>query len=339
MSRLAMHRWSNELHCLDRSRRLSARVLEIHRAQPLSIVQYPHLGGLPIFRPRGIPAVVRLSSYAPLWAKFGEYDHMPPRLLAGQADLERRGLLRADGIFGPCGFVGKAVERDLGRPVTVIETPFVMDTDRTDDSVWHDLLKEKPYLLFVGRFSIAKGIVTIAEALPGILGLHPGLRVVLVGREQGGCKGVSAMEYLWEKAGPHRGRVLFLGDMRHDLLYPVMAHAKAVLVPSLVENFPNVCLEAMAHRCVIVGTRGTSLEQLLADGESGLLFEGGNPEGLAAAVDRALALDAAGRAAMGARAEERLQALRPEKVVAQLLAYYQGIIDRPGAGKDGGATR
>ncbi|HEY3488884.1 MAG TPA: glycosyltransferase family 4 protein [Candidatus Deferrimicrobiaceae bacterium] len=339
LNRITLRRHYSAIWMLKRSQCLCGRVKNEHRRAPFSIVQFPHLGGLSLFRPRGIPAVVRLSSYSPLWAKFGEYDSMPMPVLHDQQWLERQGLLRADGIFGPCGFVGAVVEKDLGRPVTVIETPFVMDTERTDDSVYRELLQGRPYLLFVGRFSIAKGMITIADALPELLGRHPDLLVVLVGREQGGYKGASVIDHLWQKAGPHRGRVLFLGDMRHDLLYPVMKHAAAVLIPSLVENFPNVCLEAMAQRCVILGTRGTSLEQLLTDGESGLLFEAGNPAALAVAVERALALTGEARAAMGEKSGERLQTLRPERVVEKLLAYYQSVIDRAGAGKDGGAIR
>ncbi len=339
LNRATLHRHSSAIGMLKRSQCLCGRVSKIDRTAPFSIVQFPHLGGLSLIRPRRIPAVVRLSSYMPLWAKFGEYDAMPPHVLLDQQRLERLGLLRADGIFGPCGFVGAAVEKDLGRPVTVIETPFVMDAERTDDSVHRELLRGRPYLLFVGRFSIAKGFITIADALPELLRKYPDLLVVLIGREQGGYKGSSAIDYMWEKAGAHRGRVLFLGDMRHDLLYPVMKHSAAVLIPSLVENFPNVCLEAMAQRCVILGTWGTSLEQLLADGESGLLFEAGNPAALSTAVDRVFALTDSARTAMGGKAEERLEPLRPERVVEQLLAYYQGFIDRARTGRDGGAKR
>jgi glycosyltransferase involved in cell wall biosynthesis len=114
-----------------------------------------------------------------------------------------------------------------------------------------------------------------------------------------------------------------------------MGNARAVVIPSLVENFPNVCLEAMAHRCVVVGTRGIAFDQLLIDGVSGLLCEPGSPAGLVEAVGKALRLTEAERQAMGEKAAERIRALRPEIVVEQLLDFYRTVMERAGAGKEG----
>ncbi len=335
LNRLTRRRYSGALFYLRRSWRLSARLKELHGQEPLSIIQYPHLGGVGIFRPRGIPSVVRLSSYTPLWKIFGEYDSMPPVLVREQERLEHWGLMRADAVFGPCRAVGAVVEKDIGKPVEIIETPFMMDTPTTDDTVYRDLLRDKTYLLFVGRFSVAKGFITIADAIHDVLAKFPQLFFVIVGREQGGYKGAPATNYLWEKAGKFRGRALYLGDMRHEQLYPVMANALAVVIPSLVENFPNVCLEAMAHRRVVIGTRGTGFEQLLNDGVSGLLCEPGSPSSLLGAVERVVRLTDAERGKIGEKAAERIEALRPEAVVEQLISYYRDVMARKAAGTDG----
>jgi glycosyltransferase involved in cell wall biosynthesis len=332
---LTRWRYYNPLYSLRRSRLLAARIKELHARDPISVVQYPHLDGASIFRPRRIPSVVRLSSYTPLWKRYGEYDFMAPRMLRQQERLEDRGLRRADAVFGPCKAVAAVVEKDIGKPVAVIETPFLMDTPDLDDTVYRELLQEKEYFLFVGRFSPAKGFVTLADAVPALFETFPRLFLAVVGREQGGYKGAPALEYLWEKAGSHRGRILYLGDLRHDLLYPIMGNARAVVIPSLVENFPNVCLEAMAHRCVVVGTRGIAFDQLLIDGVSGLLCEPGSPAGLVEAVGKALRLTEAERQAMGEKAAERIRALRPEIVVEQLLDFYRTVMERAGAGKEG----
>jgi len=335
LSRLTLGRYYSALFLLRRSRRLNAKVGELHEREPIAIVQFPHLGGLGIFRPRLIPSVVRLSSYTPLWKLHGEYDAMDPRVLRDQERLEDRGLRLADAVFGPSEAVAAAVEKDIGKPVAVIETPFLMDAPVLDDTVYRELLQDKEYILFVGRFSPAKGFVTLADAASALFEAFPRLFLVVVGREQGGYKGAPALEYLREKAGRHRGRILYLGDMRHDLLYPVMANARAVVIPSLVENFPNVCLEAMAHRRVVIGTRGTAFEQLLVDGVSGLLCEPGSPAGLVDAVGKAIHLTEAERLAMGEKAAERIHALRPEIVVEQLLEFYRSVMGRAGARKEG----
>lgn len=328
VGRLTSYRYTASLGFLRTSYVLNRKVKELHRACPISLIQYPHLGGIGTFRPRGIPSVVRLSSYTPLWRMHGEYDHMLPSVLRQQERWEECGLKRADGVFGPCREVAAVVARDLGRPVEVIETPFLMDTREWDETVYNERLRGKRYLLYVGRFSIAKGLVTIAESIRELLLRHPGIHFAFLGREQGGYQGAPMMETILERAGECRDRVLNLGSFGHDRLYPIMRKCVAVVMPSLIENFPNVCLEAMALGQVVIGTRRSGFEQLIADGESGILCEPGSPAGLLEAMERAILLPEQERIAMGTRAQRRIDELRPEKAVARLLSYYQEVIGR-----------
>lgn len=107
-----------------------------------------------------------------------------------------------------------------------------------------------------------------------------------------------------------------------------MRHARALVVPSLVENFPNVCLEAMALGKVVVGTRRSGLEQLIADGVSGILCDPGSPAGLLEAMERAIRLSEEQQENIGRMARERIDALRPEKTVGRLLSFYEEVIER-----------
>jgi glycogen synthase len=331
IGRLTGHRFTASVDFLRSSYMLNGKVKKIHQSRRISIVQHTHLGGIGFFRPRGIPSVVRLSSYTPLWRVHGAYDHMLPIVLRQQELWERLALKRADAVFGPCREVAAVVQTDLRRPVEIIETPFVLDTEESDEAMYQEMLQGKTYLLYVGRFNVTKGMATIADTLPELLSRHPDLRFVFLGREQGGYKGGPMVDYIKEKAGRHQDRVLFPGSIRHHKLYPIMKNAVAVVMPSLVENFPNVCLEAMAHGKVVVGTRGTGFEQLIVEGESGILCDPGNPPSLLEAMERAIGLSDRERQTIGERARERIADLRPEKAVTRLTSFYKGVI----AGKTG----
>jgi glycosyltransferase involved in cell wall biosynthesis len=320
------HRFTMTLELTFVGIALRYRLKEIHRKRPLSIVQYTHLGGLSLFAPRGIPTVIRLSSYTPLARAKGGYDGLRPCEIRQQERIERSALRRADGVFGPSRIISALVEKDVGRPVEIIESPFLPDTSRTDDSQYRTHLEGKTYLLFFGTLSVLKGIVTLAEVLPGLLAEHPDLLFVFIGKERDGYRGIPMKDHILSLAGDCRERILFLGKMRHEQLYPILSRALAVVLPSRLDNFPNTCLEAMAHRRVIVGTRGTSFEQLLADGESGILCEVDDPASLREAVERAIGLPDDRRREMGEKAWERVRELRPERAAAQLSSFYDKVI-------------
>jgi glycosyltransferase involved in cell wall biosynthesis len=307
---------------------LRNRLKKVHLERPVSIVQYTHLGGLSLFALPGLPSVVRLSSYTPLNRAKGGYDGLRPCEIRQQERFERWALKRVDGIFGPSRIVSALVEKDIGRPVEVIESPFVLDTHVTDDSLYREHLDGKKYLLFFGTMSVLKGIVTLADVIPEVLARHPELHFVLIGKERDGYGGMSMRDFVLSRAGACRDRVHIFGKMRHEKLYAILERALAVVLPSRFDNFPNTCLEAMAHRRVIVGTRGTSFEQLLHDGESGFLCESDSSASLGEAVEKAIRLSVAGRERMGEKAAERLLVLRPEIAVERLLSFYRDVIGR-----------
>ena len=65
---------------------------------------------------------------------------------------------------------------------------------------------------------------------------------------------------------------------------------------------------------------------MIDDNFSGFLCQPGDSESLLGAMQRAVALSDDEAAEMGARARERINQLRPEVVVAQLLEFYREVI-------------
>ena len=328
LNAITLRRFSMFLYLVRLSLILNTKVKQLNMQDPLSVIHYTHLGGVALFRLNKVPSIIRLSSYTPLSEAYEEYDNHRSFQIRLQALLERWALKRADAVFGPSKVIAKKVEEEINVGVEVIESPFILDTTATDDTVYRDLLTSKNYLLFFGRFSIAKGVLTIADVIPKLLTKYPKLFFIFIGKEHIGYKGKTVMDYIWEKAESHRGRVLYLGNMRHEQLYPILSHALAVVLPSLIDNFPNACLEAMAHKRVVIGTRGASFEQLIVDGESGFLCKVGDPISLLEAIEKALNLTDEERRQMGQKALKRIDELHPEKVGRKLIDLYSRVMKK-----------
>ena len=99
-----------------------------------------------------------------------------------------------------------------------------------------------------------------------------------------------------------------------------------VVLPSRLDNFPNTCIEAMAFGKVVIGTYKTSFEQLIEDKVSGILCEHTNPQSLMTAIDYGMMLSEKEKLQIGKIAKARIEKLKPEIVVKQLVDYYKSVI-------------
>ena len=82
----------------------------------------------------------------------------------------------------------------------------------------------------------------------------------------------------------------FAGFQRE--VYDYIAHADAILMPSLHEGLPYTILEAMSLGTPILATRVGGLAEVLVPNENALLFEPRSEDGVASAVVQ-LATDSA----------------------------------------------
>ena len=128
-----------------------------------------------------------------------------------------------------------------------------------------------PTILFIGRLVEIKGLDVLLRAMEG----QEGWRLIVAGegRER------RSLEELSRAVGVDAHFVGRIGATDRDRL---LSCCDAVVIPSRVlaggrtEGTPVVCLEAMTAGKVVVASRVGGLAELIADGETGLLFEQGD---------------------------------------------------------------
>jgi glycosyltransferase involved in cell wall biosynthesis len=302
---------------------LNRRLRKIHRDKPLTLTQYTNLGGVALFRLSKIPAIIRISSYTPMINRAYK-----SKIGVQQNFWEQLAIRIVDGIFSPSEMLAKIIKEKTGTLVRVIESPYILDVTQFDDSLYDQQLSGKKYLLFFGTVGILKGVSVIAEIIQPILKQYPDIFFVFVGKDLGTEDSSPMMDYVRKKADSYRDRIIYIDKIPHEQLYPIIDHAQVVVLPSRVDNFPNTCIEAMALGKVVVGTFGTSFEQLIVPGKNGFLSEIDNANSLHAEVQKALDLSEQESATIGKRAKERAAELSPEKTINRLLNFYQEILSK-----------
>lgn len=302
---------------------LNRKITELLKKIHIDMIQFTSLYGIALLYHGKVPAVLRLSSYAK--TAFSSYQTYSPDTVRMMALIERASSHRCNAIFAPCKKNAVEFGRDCGRKVKVIETPFVNDVQEYDYQFYDHYLQRKKYVLFFGALYAEKGILVIAEILEEFLENNPDYYFVFIGDE---CRinGENSTRLLQKKAGKYVDRIIISNALTHKQLYPVICAADFVVLPSLMENLSNACIEAMYFEKVVIGTDGASFEQLIVHGKNGLLCQIGSSRDLLEKMQMAAAMSGEEKAEMGKRARRRIDRLKPEYAVRKLVSLYEYVI-------------
>ena len=157
----------------------------------------------------------------------------------------------------------------------------------------------EPVILFLGQIGPRKGVPQLVDALAAIADLAD-WRAVIAGN--------GAVEQTRAAIAAHglAGRIELPGWVGPDDVRRLLARADILVLPSFEENLPMSVIEGMAHGLGIVTTPVGAVEDIITDGETGLLVPPGDTPALGRALRR-LVTDRALRATLGeaARAYHR----------------------------------
>ncbi len=129
------------------------------------------------------------------------------------------------------------------------------------------------FMLYVGRLSFGKGVQDLIEAYAG-LDTRTSLLIAGDGPEREGLG-------LLAKKLNVCGKVKFLGKLEDDKLFPIMARADFVVMPSrLYENAPYGILEAMLLGKPVISSNLGGSREIIKNSGAGDLFEAGDVDDL-----------------------------------------------------------
>jgi len=170
----------------------------------------------------------------------------------------------------------------------------------------------------VGTLKHQKGQAFLLQAFGSLTNQFPQTRLVFVGR--GDSIYVQRLGEEAQRMGL-ADRCLFIGEVLD--VRPVLAGIDVFALPSLVEGFPTVALEAMAmtRPCLVTNISGS--REAVVHGETGFVVPPGNPEAIADGLSVLLSSPAL-RVKMGAAAQRRvLEHFTVQKMVTSYETLYE----------------
>jgi glycosyltransferase involved in cell wall biosynthesis len=134
----------------------------------------------------------------------------------------------------------------------------------------------------VARLDLKKGFEYLLRAASELHSAFPGLKVVIVG--EGPDR--NEIEGMIQRFGL-QSNVILAGQ--HSDMPGIYAAMDVFVLPSLNEGLPMTILEAMAASRPVIATRVGAIPRVIQDGETGLLVDPGDTDGLRNALARLLA--------------------------------------------------
>ena len=246
-------------------------------------------------------------------------------IMRAYAALDRLVLRGFDGIVVISDTIGDLLRRSGVRHHKLRMIPNGIDTRRfrtAEPILGREIASFGEAMVgFVGRCVPDKGGAILLHAAEQVLRTFPLTKFVFVG--DGPAR--AEWESLAERLGI-RDRVVFTG-VRNDMP-EVYASLTLFVLPSLCEAMPMSVLEAMAAGRPVVATRVGSVTKLVVEGETGLLVEAGDVDGLAAAIVKMLR-DPGQAGRMGLNARVRAESHFSARAMAMgYLDLYREVLQK-----------
>jgi glycogen synthase len=195
----------------------------------------------------------------------------------------RRGLRRAAVVTGCSRVVLEDAERRFGLPPGKGQViPNGVEPDEEVEPQPLDLPFER-FVLGLGRIVEKKGFDLLLDAFARLAERHPGVGLVI------GGDGPRRPDLIRRVAATGlEARVALPGSLDRGQVAWAMQAAEVFVLPSRVEPFGIVVLEALRGGCPAVVSSHGGAGEIVRDGEDGLVVDPTDPGALAHSIDRVL---------------------------------------------------
>lgn len=220
---------------------------------------------------KDIPVVVHL--HTPQFALYSvnkNINYKLPDYWVGE--MEKFCIKAADALLCPSQFLADKLQFLNNRnQIKVINLPFSLEENN------ENIEKDNDLFVYFGRTEYRKGVQQLVEAFEKLWKKGYKCKLKLIGGDVKFFPKNENLGVILKQKYVNRieeGLLAFQKNTPQDLLVKDIKKAKAVIIPSLYENFPNTCIMSMwLSKPVIVSKQGGQSEMVEEDGINGFIFD------------------------------------------------------------------
>ncbi|MGH7718160.1 MAG: glycosyltransferase family 4 protein, partial [Gemmatimonadaceae bacterium] len=273
---------------------------------PLYYFQLRRAMGLgPARRP---PCIVHLHSPSEWIVRHNDWDEGYPYFVHARR-FETHSIAAADAWLCPSRYLARQAEARFALPTGAIHSiPLPLGDSpllERDEETWRH-----GSICYVGRLEPRKGVIEWVDAALDLARRHRSLRFEFVGANLPYTNGWTVREVLERKIPDGlKPQFVFHDSQNREGRLDLLRRARAAVVPSRWENFPNTCVEAMCSGLPVIASREGGMAEMIEDGKTGWLAPSADARGLTEALTRAVEAPAPSLAEMGRRASESIRGM------------------------------
>jgi glycosyltransferase involved in cell wall biosynthesis len=306
----------------------SALVRALER-DSFDIVEYPECGGdgAVVSTLLPLPAAVRFHSPARLIMNIYDTRRLDRELTAF---VEQIAINQARIRTSCSRFLADEVRAKMHVPPPIHVIPNGIDVELFDRDEGidvysrFDLPRDRPMVFFANRMEERKGIHLVREMAFHVLQKYRDVHMVFAGKDLFGYMERQVLPFV--RAKGLQKRFHYLGALDLASVRAILKRIDVFLIPSLWENCPYSCIEAMTAGRAIVASDCGGMPELIRHRETGLLARNNDAASFIQALEEALE-DRALRERLGAAARRHATANLTDLAVARrTVELYAGSL-------------
>jgi glycogen(starch) synthase len=187
---------------------------------------------------------------------YGHYDR--------ENDLDFKISKISDAYISPSKSLGDILKKEWKlntKRLSIIPNPF------TPPAILINLPIEprsSKVVTFIGKLNVHKGLVNLVEMIPKVVRIHPEVQFRFIGNDSFySAKNMTMNDYITKKLKGYVKNYVVIGGLDYSEVMKEISLSDVCIFPSIWENFPNVCLEAMSAGRAIIGSKNGGMSEML----------------------------------------------------------------------------
>ena len=311
---------SDFLNCIFISLHLNLVIYSENKKKNFDVIQYPSFLNFGIFLilPKNCKKLCRISGVTELWRKCNKQDKKIIHFISDY--LEKKRVQIADKVYAPSKIISKKASLIYSKKIYTINSPFTKINSESFKKIKKPS-KEK-LIIFVGTLNRVKGFDLLVNAFFKIFKEHKNVSLIISGRNETVENKINSINYLFQKCNKYKSRIKYLGVLPKEKIFNLYSIADASVIPSRLDNYPNVMIESILFKKPIIGFLNSSLEEVIKDKETGFLAKNKNSSNLYNKIDEFLRISKKRRKNLDKNITKLSNKLKKINYTKKLIDFY-----------------